>query len=104
MHVVPIKSRPQILQDLNDRDKLLCYKQAVSHAQHSHDSLLTMLRAISKEMPSPRPRASTLSDSHRRTDVPAAKVIMVRKTKGTPEVCRAKGATLIPSLAPYMTQ
>ncbi len=79
----------------------------MSHDLHNHalhDALLTMFRAISKEMPSPRPRASTLSDSHRRTDVPAAKLIMVRKTKGTPEVCRAKGAILIPSLAPYMTQ
>lgn len=47
-------------------------------------SLVTMLRVMSKEVPSPSPRASTLSASQRRMAAPAVSISVVTVTKGTP--------------------
>lgn len=65
--------------------------------------LVTMLRVMSREVPSPSPRSCTLSASHRRMAAPAVSISVLAVTKGTPAARLADGTSVTLLKAAYIS-
>ena len=75
----------------------------MGYARDKGGSLVTMLRVMSREMPSPSPWASMLSASHRRMAVPAVSISVLTVTKGTPAARLAEGTSATLLRAAYIS-